>query len=331
MTGVSPWNRLRRTAQAVCAFAALAAFLLPATASAKTPLRLPASINETVHLRGSHGYRIELSLTDHRRLYLLVRRGSPRRGEQTVIYTTTTSRSTGTDIDASIGRLGRIDVRFIARSRTHKPNEGECVGSGTTAERGRFVGQIAFRGERGYTQVKVRQAPGEVIREGAQACPESKRVRDDAWRDPLQRRAVGRPLRLFAGTRSGTFAFEAGRIEDPRRYEPSGAYFIAYSRRSVDGVNVASDAAVYPTSARGFTPTDPSRPAAEATVQPPGPFSGSATFRLESPSSASWTGDLAVELPNLGTVQLTGPDTYSGFCEARHCTDTLPQGVAGSG
>jgi hypothetical protein len=48
-----------------------------------------------------------------------------------------------------------------------------------------------------------------------------------------------------------------------------------------------------------------------ATIEPPAPFSGSATY-LSSPEypSGSWTGSLAGDFPGVGMVSLAGPE----FC-----------------
>jgi len=72
-----------------------------------------------------------------------------------------------------------------------------------------------------------------------------------------------------------------------------------------------------------FSLTAPNGTPIEATVAPPAPFTGSAAFELESPTTASWTGDLSVEIPTLGTVDLTGPGFQAGACAA-HCAKTFP-------
>ena len=64
----------------------------------------------------------------------------------------------------------------------------------------------------------------------------------------------------------------------------------------------------------------------EATLEPPAPFSGSGAFKLESPTTASWTGDLTVEIPTLGRVDLAEPGFWAGACEAARCTKTFPPG-----
>jgi hypothetical protein len=43
-----------------------------------------------------------------------------------------------------------------------------------------------------------------------------------------------------------------------------------------------------------------------ATVSPPVPFTGSGSFLRNPDGSTSWTGTLAVDLPGLGSVPLTG-------------------------
>jgi hypothetical protein len=49
----------------------------------------------------------------------------------------------------------------------------------------------------------------------------------------------------------------------------------------------------------------------EATVTPPAPFSGSATYRRAvAEKSESWLGSLVGDFPGLGTVSLAGPE----FC-----------------
>jgi hypothetical protein len=66
-------------------------------------------------------------------------------------------------------------------------------------------------------------------------------------------------------------------------------------------------------------------PLAEAIIEPAAPFSGAATFHLDDAKTASWTGDLAVDLPGLAKMPLTGPKITAGLCHGSHCTKTLPE------
>lgn len=76
--------------------------------------------------------------------------------------------------------------------------------------------------------------------------------------------------------------------------------------------------------ATAFQVPNLAEPLTEATVSPSAPFSGSATFHLDGPKTASWTGDLAVELPGAGEVPLSGEGISAGLCHGpSHCTKTL--------
>jgi hypothetical protein len=56
-----------------------------------------------------------------------------------------------------------------------------------------------------------------------------------------------------------------------------------------------------------------------ATVAPPAPFSGDASFHWVPGMSAEWSGSLSVDLPGAGTVPLTGPPFKSELCLNRRC------------
>jgi hypothetical protein len=64
-------------------------------------------------------------------------------------------------------------------------------------------------------------------------------------------------------------------------------------------------------------------PPRSASVDPPRPFTGSATFQQESSKNFSWTGDLSAELPGIGDVALAGPDFESALCVGLHCRGDL--------
>jgi hypothetical protein len=72
-------------------------------------------------------------------------------------------------------------------------------------------------------------------------------------------------------------------------------------------------------SGSSFQITDPSQPTAGASLNPPAPFAGSATFLQESATPPTWTGDLRVDLPGFGTVPLTGPGVKASLCAAPSC------------
>jgi hypothetical protein len=317
-------------AMALPAAGAAASSALSDSSTEPIALTLPASINESIHLRGSHGYRIELGLFDHSRVIVRAERGSVRGGEQSILYFGKVPRNHGTDFVARLGDLGRVDVRFRRESTVLLPTEGECVGEGTTLERGRFVGTIVFRGERGYTDVKVGGARGEVSREAARTCGDSRRqgaAPDATWAATDRTEPPGRSFALVAHNRTRRVIFEAGRFEGFGLGDST--YFVATHHGRAGNLHLVSTASIYLRSGRQFRLTDSSRPLSGAVLAPGGPFSGTATFSRESPTRASWEGDLAVELPGLGEVPLTGSQASPAtLCSGRTCVG--PQG-GGSG
>src|SRR5262249_7667889 len=75
-------------------------------------------------------------------------------------------------IKASFGKLGRVDMRFVRESikESAPPLKGICSGSDTVTESGHYVGFFAFRGEHGYTRVRVHSAAGTITKKPALTC-----------------------------------------------------------------------------------------------------------------------------------------------------------------
>ena len=232
-------------------------------------------------------------------------------------------------IAARLPGLGRIDVRF---EQSHERAiefiaPKNCTGDGPlVARRGLFRGTIEFHGERGYTEVARRSARGEILETPRQVCRDTER----------HIRPIGggsaEPRRLHAlvvgGPPDNHLRFTATSF--PPGPAPSGqssptVYFDAYYTMHRNGIVVFARADAAGGSAKFSILEAPGAPT-EATVEPPAPFAGSATFRLESPTTASWSGDLSVEVPILGKIDLTGPRFWSGLCTGTTCTETLPSG-----
>jgi hypothetical protein len=64
-----------------------------------------------------------------------------------------------------------------------------------------------------------------------------------------------------------------------------------------------------------------------AELTPPKPFEGSARFKLTSPKTSTWKGDLAVELPGRGRTRLAGSSFESTLCSDSRCTNTASEVV----
>jgi hypothetical protein len=306
------------------AFVALMVLVvLPPTAWAEATTEYrAASLEEKMSLRGTHGFDLTLTVSDHDYFLLEAEKRVGARGKRSATYITAIPKRSGNRIEAKIGRLGRIDVDFVRDSSRSLPAL-HCRGAGTR-EKGHFVGLIAFRGARGFTRVRRRVTAGTVTRRAADTCPDlgpSRGLLED--RPGIPRRLVY----LLAGKRSFSEGVEAYRLNRGGGHAKKGSYFHAYSGSNEHGLYVLSSATVEVPSLAPFVVPSSATPPEEATLRPPAPFTGSATFRLLAPTRARWTGDLAARLPGLGVVRLVRPYYYVGLCREKTCTETLPQGL----
>jgi hypothetical protein len=317
--------------------AAVVGLTVPAVAGASPPAaKYPESIASTFKLHGSHGYTIEVVSIGGEPLDITAQK---RIGTGVLLaqYTPRQKQGAGTGVHVNLGRLGRIDVHFVEHQRQEVPAPPHCKGSSATLERGVFVGSIHFHGEHGYTRVDAGRAKGVVSREGPQTCTGSPggpgeffgsgattaARSSDAGTTPAEK-----TLDLVLATADGTSRrFEALRFEGNGHEEglaqSLGVSYFASTIGQVGSVVTAKSASVVGAPRDSFISPDPAHPLSAATVEPPAPFSGSATFALTSPKTAELTGNLAVELPGEGVVPLTsGID--AGLCEDGRCTKTLP-------
>jgi hypothetical protein len=319
---------------AALALGAIVALLLPAGAlAASRTVRQPAASYLELNLRGTHGFHIslftvpgrapslsalkfdgeEFEAVSYSRLGRVGGPGDPGRGL----------------LDTRIGRLGRFRGHFVPRSTKTEPSQRGCTGGPTTVERGVFVGSFRFRGELDYTQVRATRAHGSITRRAAQRC-----VVPDFAHHPGKKSGQGRETRrkgefklIAAGSKASPF-LQAERSDESRRFV--GSANVSASAESEVGdftvSHLATSSQPDPDPASTFAVPDLAAPLDEATIAPPAPFSGSATFRSDGATSGSWTGDLRVDLPGLGRVPLTGGGIEAGLCVGGSgCTKTLPE------
>jgi hypothetical protein len=186
---------------------------------------------------------------------------------------------------------------------------------------GYFVGTIRLRGEKSYTRVQATRAQGTVSEAPSAKCA-SQRNR----RQSLLRQSPGgeEPPTLSILATAGNVGLIGAQTAGSEK--SSGSLIAAFHTRHHDGM-VVKNAVLEFGSAPVILPTEDVGFPESATVQPPKPFSGSANFAVQNPHAASWTGDLAVELPGIGEVRLAGPSFKSEICLAEDCRGSL----AGSG
>jgi hypothetical protein len=323
----------------VVAVAALIALLAPTGAAARpkpASRQTPARIEEQLGVQGSKGFLVGATL-DNRRAFSLSAskfgdviegatyklRVHPRRGSD--------------DIVARLGKLGRIDVRFVPHKvRRKRPEEG-CKGGKTVIEEGALIGLIAFHGERGFTRVHTHRAAGSVVRTPTLTCKpprplltskqikkfereieevkekreeEGKEAEEESFDVGLHATARGHRAILFA---------TKGVIKPPGEKGFALTNIVAGAERHRGRIDESAYAFDLLGKGSDFLVPNRRHPAAEGILKPPAPFMGSATFRRESAKKSSWTGDLRIDLPGFGLVRFTGAGTEANMCEGLAC------------
>jgi hypothetical protein len=308
-------------------FAVVAALLaLPGAAAAQGRfVAIPAISQVEFHLRAAHGYNVRVS-------YFRAGLDSPslgvhaEKGPYSVEYSRRVQVGADGRIDTKLPGVGRINVRFIPTEVRHRPVADNCKGAATLIKLGVFRGRIAIHGAEDYTHVVRDAARGKVIQEHREVCDNGP---SHPGRTPKEGEGPLDPT-LIAGDEgpAGITEFSADRFDFGPNFGGSDVLFAAHFRSFERGLLTTSSAAVSADPSL-FSVTGTTPPLEGATVAPPAPFHGSASFHLDTPTSASWTGDLGVELPGVGPVALTGPEFRSGLCAGQKliCTKTLPRTV----
>lgn len=340
---------------AAIAIAALPAGIGSATA-AKPANRHPKpvyktikpSIDESLYLAGSHGYLIVMSLKDRQALSITVIPTSGK-GFSLTKYSLKVPQRPGSElIKANLGKLGSIDVHFVSESSHHEKGPFDsCEGGKPTVEEGSFVGQIHFHGEDGYTDVDVHGADGQIATQPKLRCNltaitaeveelleelgeelgkeaekgEAEEKKEKGSGEAEEAEPDDHKVKLKAEAKGRQITFEAARLSErePGKKGTSFTTFSVKAERHRGRIDETASASLIFEPGSAFKVPDITHLTQEGTIKPPAPFSGSATYRRESPHSLSWTGDLSVNLAGFGDVRLAGKQTTVAVCADDGC------------
>ena len=223
-----------------------------------------------------------------------------RRGQS--VYYLVDGQVTESGIEAKLGKLGEISLAFEpTETRTgHLPPR--CQGEPGRLTKGIYTGTFRFRGERGYVEVERDRIPGQMHITPWHYCPLPKGIRRPA---ATARRAArdGEDLAVLgAGARRRDTSVGFGAIAS-RRPGESSTTFIATTLETEEGLRIAHYAVA---GARASTfRFDLGE--GTATVRPPWPFQGAASFRRGPHAHNSWSGSLRVQMLGIGPVDLVAP------------------------
>jgi len=280
--------------------------LLAPSAMAANHYLSPAGYMTKVQLRGSNGYRVEVSTGRHHGVGIDVYRGGAR-----TAYSIQGTGNGRYGADARFPGLGRVRFHFVPNGRKHRvPPPRWCEGPDGWLLDGVVRGRIRFTGEDGYTRVAVRRAKATV----------------ETW--PKMRCRVMKPGKR---PRRWTAAFEAFREAPYARFAVTrfARHFRPPAKRVVFSAEVflargrlrIFHSAFAATDASSLVPLDPKTAPENVTFVPPPPFSGAATFQRNPESVFTWEGDLSVEFPGAAPFALTGPAFSTHYCALRGCAD----------
>jgi len=283
----------------------VSACLAPATAVAKRGyFATDPSSDMQMQLRGSSGYAISLS-ADGSNVSLVVQ------GDHAAVQYFARGAAGKGRIRARFGSLGRVALRFHPRgkARLRKEPESDCHGGDSLIQPGVFVGKLDFEGEQDYTGAHANRIKGTVTHTKRQVCKTN--GSDEGEEGPFS--FLGGTI-LSATAQENATSFIASRIESKSKSKAKpGLSASAFSASVVEFPqpgfwvfrSIQTKATKDPTA---FSVVTSHGRVDEATVTPPAPFSGSATYqRTVADKSETWAGSLAGDFPGLGMVSLAGP------------------------
>lgn len=275
---------------------AVSAAVASASPSANPPADEPGVAVE-FELAAGHGLRAQLeSFGDEIVLALYGNR-------QYVLYAVEGEVSPS-GVVAKFGTLGEIAVTFRPTKTisSQKPPKS-CQGDPQTTREGVFSGTIRLTGEREYVRLDATEAKGEMQvlprwrcapRHGKSGGPSPPTVTHRAA-------TAGDVATLKASNRASRSGFSAMATRGPKgRGTTIFSGGIQERRESIRIVRFAILTAPPPTFLFDHA-------AGTATVRPPWPFSGSASFKRRRGGPPTWTGSLQVQLLGADPVPLAGP------------------------
>lgn len=285
----------------------------PPTAAAARPNYVvqPKSLEHIATLPATNGYVASIATSGHRQVVLSFAQGSYQ------ISYTTLGRVTRRRITADFEKLGHVSLHF----RRKRPSESrppefplrQCKGRRSVEERGIYLGNVSFRGERGFSRIRSRRAKGQTIRSYRQVCKAPGWLQARASRsDDFETYVLSTSARDHGMTRS-FLVVESTDI--------GLAIDVASLQQKVEGVGVKK--AAFALDGAVFHLTPPGKVPVETKMVPTWPFLGSATYIDDAKQPATWTGSLGVRFPGSGQVSLAGPEFEAELCRAASLTQSI--------
>jgi hypothetical protein len=277
--------------------------LLAAAPAAAKPPPDPAHPRVEIRLAADHGLSARIENQGHR-LYLRVF------GHRQHVEYAVDGAVSETAVEARFGKLGEVSVEFTPTKTVNTTGPPKrCSGEPWTTKAGFFSGTIRFRGERGYVEIEARRTKGTVEASPNWRCPYGSpfATAGNAARGLEELEPEGDLATLSARAGDPRRGFAALAVRDPEEGSYTAFAAALFERR--EGMRIVRG--VGATARAGTFRFDHER--GTATVSPPWPFQGSASFRRDPDGPDRWRGSLRVSLLGAGTLALTGADFSAGL------------------
>lgn len=243
------------------------------------------------------------------------------RGLASANYAVRAHRGANGLLRADFGSLGRVAIRFEPTGKVRKGRLPDgCRGPRPTRELGRAHGTISLEGEGGYFRVSsrgglaLRERSFRLVCEKGRAAniPPNLNLRELVFPGfSFSYSSMGGNIAVLNATAKAEGRFVALRASHEEG-GPPGAEVQVGTLESGHGMAIGRGLSLR--GGKGTLRTSlPGTHPATATLAPPAPFFGEASFFENSPSSHSWTGSLGVHLPGLD-LALAGPRFYTSLC-----------------
>ena len=232
------------------------------------------------------------------------------RGHEGAIYAAP-AQLTATSLEADLGELGSVSLQVTPTGSTRElipcGEDKEAV----SYEPVRYSGSVEFHGEEGYTEASS-AAPQEFTSFFSKlVC--AGRGTSEVGGD----RASGAKLRLRS--KSGAYRL---RLQANKNRPSKRSWFEVEVNEKRGPISILRSTSRWlRSSAFQYDPLLDT-----ATLQPPAPFSGRATFHRGLALPRQWTGNLTVDLPGRSDVPLTGPGIQATLYPACRYTGRTPHG-----
>lgn len=290
-----------------------ASFLLPAIAVATALLAVPAGVASgagpeqgtvvqvELELKASNGLHARLENSEDGTVTLELRR----KGQ--IVNYEVPGKATEAGLKVRFGRLGLIDVTFTPTKTLNSTEPGEgCTGAPRTLREGVFAGTIDFTGEREFVRIEGPQATGSMSVISQWACPEAEamtpfaRVARLSAATSRDEKGGRESATLSAGSRGCSCYFAAG---VHHRYSGGKSIFLGAKLEKREGMEI-----VRATQVRGSASAfDFDHAAGTATLRPPSPLSGRASFEAGPPGRGRWRSTIRVPLLGAEPIDTSGP------------------------